>query len=209
MRRNKLLLITLGLAALAVGAQVQRPGALGNAQLVNGAGAPLDVNGTRLRVQAEAAGNGNTPQDVRADSWGDGASNSVQQVMTYAAAAGWNGSGFDRLRTSSADGSGKTGVLETAADIGGYDEINSATTTTVKATGGILHKIVVGTPVAGTVTIYDIASAGCSGTPASGKLSVITLTSSSQPETLSYDLRTANGICVVTSAASDVTVIFE
>lgn len=94
--------------------------------------------------------------------------------MAYAAAAGWNGTGFDRVWTTGADGSGKSGVPETATDTGGYDEINSAATTAVKETGGILHKIVIGMPLAGTITIYDIGGADCTGTPVSGKLGVIT-----------------------------------
>lgn len=208
--RNKLLLLA-GLAAVGfwLAAQTVRPAGSGAAELVNGNGSPLDVNGTRLRVQAEAAGNGNSPQDVRADSWGDGVSNSVQQVMAYAAAAGWNGSSFDRLRTTAADGSGKTGVLEAATNTGGYFEIDAPGTTAVKGSGGILHKIVVNTPAAGSIAVYDIASAGCSGTPASGELARVTLNSTSEPVSLAYDLKTANGICVVTSASADVTVVFE
>lgn len=202
--------LTLGLAAaLVLESQQVRPAGGGTTQLVNGSGAALAVNGTWLRVQAEATGNGNSPQDIRADSWGDGASNNVQELMAYAAAAGWNGSSFDRLRTSSADNSSKTGVLAVAANTGSYYEINSASSTSVKGGGGILHKIVVNTPAAGTIGVYDVAGGSCSGTPGSGKLALVTLTASSQPLTLTYDLKTSNGICVVTSAATDLTVVFE
>lgn len=200
----------LALAVLmAVGAAQQAGGGRSGVFLMNSAGAALDVNGSRLRAQAEAAGNGNSAQDVRADAWGDGVANSIQQVMAFAAAAGWNGAGFDRIRTTTADGGSKTGVLEVAPSPGSYHELSSAATTTIKATGGILYKIVVNTPASETVTIYDVASASCSGTPGSGKLASITLTTSVPPGAIVYDLKTANGICVVTSSTADITVVFE
>lgn len=218
MRRNSrlgiLAAVALGLPLIFAGAgaasAAQQAGTgRGGVFLLNSSGAALDVNGTRLRAQAEAAGNGNSPQDVRADAWGDGVSNGIQQVMAYAAGAAWNGSGFDRLRTTSADGGSKTGVLEVAPAPGGYHELNAAATTAIKATGGILYKIVVNTPAAETVTVYDVASGSCTGTPGSGQLANITLTTSTPPGTLSYGLKTANGICIKTSSTADITVVFE
>ncbi|HEY7855891.1 MAG TPA: hypothetical protein VIC32_05560 [Terriglobales bacterium] len=209
MRATRFWLATALLVSLAAGQKISNSNpATVNSVLANSTGSALDVNGTRLRVQTEAAGNGNTPQDLRADSWGDGASNGIQQLMAFAAAAGWNGSSFDRLRTTSADNSSKTGVLE-ANPVQTYAYIVTAATTAVKATAGVLHKIVINTPAAGTIGLYDVASGSCSGTPGSGKFAFITVTSSTQPVTLRYDVKTANGICVVTSAAMDITAVIE
>jgi hypothetical protein len=87
--------------------------------------------------------------------------------------------------------------------------ITGATTTSVKGTGGILQSVVVNTSAAGTVKLYDIGAAGCAGAPASGLFATITLLAASQPLTLTYNALTYNGICVVTSAAPDITVTYQ
>jgi hypothetical protein len=87
--------------------------------------------------------------------------------------------------------------------------ITGATTTSVKGTSGILQSVVVNTSAAGTVKLYDIGAAGCAGTPASGLFATITLLAASQPLTLTYNALTYNGICVVTSAAPNLTVTYQ
>src|SRR5208283_5881168 len=52
--------------------------------------------------------------------------------------------------------------------------ITSASTVSVKGTGGVLFNVVVNTTVAGTIKLYDIGVAGCTGTPGSGLFATIT-----------------------------------
>jgi hypothetical protein len=92
---------------------------------------------------------------------------------------------------------------------GVYKYIATATTTTVKPTSGYLHTVTINGGTAGVVTLYDIAAAGCTGTPASGKFATIETVGATNPVTLIYDLATVNGLCVVTAAATDVTVSFN
>lgn len=90
-----------------------------------------------------------------------------------------------------------------------YVYINTATTTIVRGNAGFLDGVTINGGTAGVVTLYDIGSAGCSGTPASGKFAVIETIGSTSPVSLSYNLQTKNGICVVTAAATDVTVTYN
>lgn len=102
-----------------------------------------------------------------------------------------------------------TGVGVTAVEQNGalFSNITTATTTTVKSGAGILHKIVINTHVASaTLTIYDNTSA------ASTKIGTITLPSTitgEGPESINYDLRFATGLTIVTSGATDITVVYR
>jgi hypothetical protein len=89
--------------------------------------------------------------------------------------------------------------------------ISTATTTACKGTTGVLHSVIVGTGVASaTIKIYDIASAGCTGTPGSGLQSIITFPLTlTNPPSYDFHITMANGVCVVTSGLTDVTVTFE
>lgn len=91
-----------------------------------------------------------------------------------------------------------------------YAYISTATTTTVR--GNFLHTVTINGGTAGTVTLYDIGSAGCTGTPASGKFATIQAlpAAPTQPVTLLYDLRSQNsGFCVVTAQPTDLTISFN
>lgn len=91
--------------------------------------------------------------------------------------------------------------------------ITAASTTTVKATAGTLRRILVTTLVlSSTVKLYDVAGASCTGTPGSGAKGVITQSStitSTNPYYLEFQQSFANGICVVTSGATNVTIIYD
>lgn len=172
-------------------------------------GAALAVNNSRLITVADGINQGGGTTDLRIDGWGDGVSTSYGAALVSAQLDGYNGAGFDRLRTSSADGSARTGQLEvTHAELAAY--INTASTTVVKSSPGILHRLVVNTPVAGaTIRLYNLAAAACTGVPASGLAGVITLPSSAQPFSLTYDQIFSAGICVVNSSVSDLTLTYE
>lgn len=89
--------------------------------------------------------------------------------------------------------------------------ITSAATTAVKATAGTLRRITVTTEVASaTIKLFDLASASCTGTPATNAKAVLTLPSTvSNPFSIEFQQAFANGICVLTSGATNLTVIFD
>ena len=89
-----------------------------------------------------------------------------------------------------------------------YAYINTETTTVVRGNAGYLNSLTINGGTAGVVTLYDIGQGGCTGTPASGKFAVIAALTGN-PVTLDYNLHTNNGICVVTAAATDVTVAYN
>jgi hypothetical protein len=90
-----------------------------------------------------------------------------------------------------------------------YAYIATATTTIVRGNGGFLDTVTINGGTAGVVTLFDIGSAGCTGTPASGKFATIETISATNPVTLFYNLQTKNGICVLTAAATDITVTYN
>jgi hypothetical protein len=85
--------------------------------------------------------------------------------------------------------------------MGLYNNIKTATTTTVKSGAGMLHKIVVNTTAAGTIIIYD-------NTAGSGT-TIGTLKASVGENTYTYDTPFATGLTIVTAAASDITVTYR
>ena len=116
------------------------------------------------------------------------------------------GSDGANLRALSTDTSGRA-VLAGSSGA----NITAAATTTVKATAGILRRVIVGTGVtSATVKLFNIAGASCSGTPGSGAAGVITLPSTlTNPFSLEFNQVFGAGICVVTSGATNITVIFD
>lgn len=87
-----------------------------------------------------------------------------------------------------------------------YTNITSATTTTVKSGSGTLESIIINKGVAtGVITIYD-NTAG-SGT----KIGTITFGAallSDPPRVAEYECRFNTGLTIVTSAATDITVVW-
>jgi hypothetical protein len=89
--------------------------------------------------------------------------------------------------------------------------ITTATTTAVKGTAGVLRRVVVGTSVASaTIKLFNVASVACTGTPGSGASGVITLPATvGNPFSIELNQTFSAGICVVTSGATNVSVIFD
>jgi hypothetical protein len=87
-----------------------------------------------------------------------------------------------------------------------YTHITGTTATVVKAGPGVVHTVVVGTPAAGTISLFDLVSGSCTGTPATNVVSVITATSTFPAAPEIYDVLFNNGICVKASATMDITV---
>lgn len=121
----------------------------------------------------------------------------------------FNGSTHDRARTITGALADGTGLGVAAVEQAGalFTNITTATTTTVKSGKGILHKLVMNTYVASaTITIYD-NTAG-SGTKI-GTLTLPSTVTGDTPLTLPYDLQFSTGLTLVTSGATDLTVIYR
>lgn len=89
--------------------------------------------------------------------------------------------------------------------------ISTAATTAVKATPGVLRRIIVTTQVAAaTIKLFDLVSASCTGTPSTNPRAVITMPATvGIPFTLEFYQAFTNGICVLTSGATNLTVIYD
>jgi hypothetical protein len=85
-----------------------------------------------------------------------------------------------------------------------YNYIESATTTQVKSGSGILHKIVVVTPVgAETIDLID----NTAGTTVN--IGRITTTADLKPFYLQFDCRFTTGLRIITSGTSKITVVYQ
>lgn len=98
--------------------------------------------------------------------------------------------------------------LSAQSSINQYKYISTATTTIVSAQAGTLVSVTINGGTVGAVTLYDIAGGGCSGTPASGTFATIVALAANTARTLTYNLKTSKGICVVTAQATDLTVTY-
>lgn len=82
-----------------------------------------------------------------------------------------------------------------------YTHTTAATNNQIATASVILHTITVNT-AAGIVTIKDTTASDCSGGATIG----ITGTLATVGQTITYDVQTKNGLCLVTSGAADLTV---
>jgi hypothetical protein len=148
---------------------------------------------SHARVRAGAFTSGSITASLRA-----GASRPVAVVT-----AGSDGASIHSLLTDT------SGRLVLAGSSG--TNITTAATTTVKGSAGVLRRMLIGTGVASaTVKLFNVASGSCSGTPGSGAAGVITLPSTlGNPFSLELNQTFSAGICVVTSGAANLTVIFD
>lgn len=123
----------------------------------------------------------------------------------------FNGVSWDRARAATAD-SGRTGNLEVTR-AHSFTNVLATTATTVKGTAGILHRIIVNTPIASaTIKIANLASASCTGSIAAnaGTFTIPSVITSESPFSVEFDAIFSAGICVqASSAALDYTVISE
>lgn len=145
------------------------------------------------------------------------AGNNTDSLATFSGASAlevnsftrlFNGSSFDRARSIAGSFGSASGVG--AVELAGAPFVNITTGTTtngIKSGAGILHKLIVNTMVASaTITVFDNTTA--TGT----KIGTITLPSTitgDQPFTLIYDLAFATGLSIITSGATDITVVYR
>jgi hypothetical protein len=148
---------------------------------------------SHARVRASAFTSGSITASLRA-----AASHPVAVVS-----AGSDGASIHPLLTDT------SGRLVLAGSSG--TNITTAATTTVKGSPGVLRRVMFGTGVASsTVKLFNVASGSCSGTPGSGAAGVITLPSTlGNPFSLELNQSFSAGICVVTSGAANLIVIFD
>lgn len=102
---------------------------------------------------------------------------------------------------------GATGVGTTAVEEAGtsFNEITTGATTLVKSGATILHSVCVNTPIASaTIKIYNAITAA--GTPLT--LTIPSTVTGESPFCMKYDVYFSTGITVVTSGATDVTVVY-
>lgn len=99
--------------------------------------------------------------------------------------------------------------LGSSTNVGGtYSHVTGTTATAVKPLSGFLHTLTINTGAAGTVSIFDLTAAGCTGTPVTNTVAVITAATTTL-QTFTYDTNLLQGICVKASVAMDFTVSFN
>jgi len=95
------------------------------------------------------------------------------------------------------------------SNVGQYTHITTTTATAAKATPGRLLSVTIGTGAAGNITVFDLAAASCTGTPATNQVSIIGVAATTTPMTLTFNTEMQNGICIKTSAAMDMTAVTQ
>ena len=88
-----------------------------------------------------------------------------------------------------------------------YSHVAGVNAFIVKPSAGFLHTVNINLGnAAGTLSIFDLGSAACTGTPATNIVAIITTTAAASLPTFTYDVNMLNGICTKASAAMDYTV---
>ena len=86
-----------------------------------------------------------------------------------------------------------------------FTHATGTTATVAKGVPGYLHTVSINTGGAGTLSVFDLPAASCTGTPSTNVVAVITSVATTL-QTFTYDVNMANGICLKASAAMDYTV---
>jgi len=152
--------------------------------------------------------------------------NVVRKVFTYPLATAGGTQFFSvppesctEIRTTYTSGgaSGATFVLEyfftepglVNSTLSTPVHITGTTATAVKATSGTLIAINLNTSAAGTVSVFDLASASCTGTPSTNIIAVMTIGATELARAIPFNLNFVNGICVQASVAMDLTIGYQ
>jgi len=117
---------------------------------------------------------------------------------------GFNGTTFDRIRSDA-----NVYALYLAGQSNATSNITANATTTVKGTAGILNKVIINTAgTASKVAFYNVASASCTGTPATGYAFTI---DTSTLGIIDIDHTFTSGICAVTTgtSAANISVLYR
>lgn len=90
-----------------------------------------------------------------------------------------------------------------------YTHITTTTANVVKPGPGTLHTLTINTGAAGTISLFDLPTASCTGTPSTNTVAVLTSFASDPAKAITFDAWFTQGICVKASAAMDLTVNFN
>lgn len=118
----------------------------------------------------------------------------------------FNGASWDRVRTAGSASSTGIGVLSVEEDGRSFNNITTATTTTVKSGAGYLHQVCINKEVASGVIAMFNNTVG-SGTTIGTITNPAVLIQSST--CLTYDLYFSTGLTIVTTGAQDITVTYR
>lgn len=119
-------------------------------------------------------------------------------ISAFSFGAQWSGATWERARSISGSFGSPIGVA--ATEQAGSPFAHLTTTTLVKTGAGILHKVVVNTLSAGSISIYDNVS---------GTGSPIAIINGGVERSINYDLAFATGLNVVVTGTPDVTVVYR
>lgn len=133
----------------------------------------------------------------------DTLSNASRFVMAASAGLIFDGTGLERVRSIDGSFGAATGVMAVENAGASLSYIAAAATTQVKTGAGILHKIIVNTPVtAATIDLID--------NTAGAVINIGRITcQNTNPFELSYDVAFAAGLRIITSGATDITVVYR
>lgn len=118
----------------------------------------------------------------------------------------FNGTSWDRVRTAGSASSTGTGVLSVEEDGRSFNNITTATTTTVKSGAGYLHQVCINKEVASGVIAMFNNTAGSGATIGTITNPSVLIQSST---CLTYDLYFSTGLTIVTTGAQDITVTYR
>lgn len=189
-----------------IGGVYSSSGALTSFTVGDRGDAQIDVNGN-LRVALTA----------RLGSGADGASNSSIASAVSSSNGGntgllttapsmFNGTTWDRTRSIAGTFGAATGVMAVEMAGASFSHITTNTTTVVKATAGILHKVIINTKgaTANVLTLYNDTTGGTA-----NAIAVIDTTTG--VDNIDYDLGFSNGLQAVTATgtAADITIVYR
>ena len=87
--------------------------------------------------------------------------------------------------------------------------ITGTTATAVKGNNGTLTALNLNTSASGTISIFDLATAACTGTPSTNTIAVLTVAATEIARSIPFNTYFQNGICIKASVAMDLTVGYQ
>jgi hypothetical protein len=90
-----------------------------------------------------------------------------------------------------------------------YAHITGTTATSVRSGGGTFGGINLNTSGAGTISVFDLASVSCTGTPSTNTIAVLTIAATENARSIPFNVAVQNGLCIKASAAMDITVGYQ
>lgn len=171
--------------------------------------APTYADGDRVQAQFSSRGSLSTfltnssGTNISSSAPANDTAAALTGLATWSQGAVFGATQWERMRSILGSFGAGTGVAAVEQAGSAFVWINTATTTQVKNGAGILHKIIINTPVAGTISIID----NTAGTTVN--VGLVTMTADLKPYALEYNLAFATGLRIITSVACDITVVYR